>query len=126
MSGEVIHFEVPAANVERARKFYSSAFGWKMTVTMGEDYTLVGTTPTGRNGRPKAPGAINGGLLKRQSFVRSPVITIGVPDINAALRKIKRLKGKVLQAKAPVGDFGFAAYFRDPEGNVMGLFQARS
>jgi hypothetical protein len=48
---------------------------------------------------------------------------IRVDDIDAALIKIEQLGGKTVQKKMPVGDTGFAAYFKDTEGNVIGLFQ---
>jgi predicted enzyme related to lactoylglutathione lyase len=39
------------------------------------------------------------------------------------LAKIEALGGATVAAKQPVGTMGFAAYFRDPEGNVMGLWE---
>jgi predicted enzyme related to lactoylglutathione lyase len=123
MSGRVIHFELPADNVERAQAFYSEVFGWNMRTMPGMGYTLVGTTPSDERGMPVDPGSINGGMLKRQPPVQSPVITIHVADIEAALRAVEEHGGKVAREKVAVGDMGFAAYFRDPEGNVVGLWQ---
>ncbi|MGI0156195.1 MAG: VOC family protein, partial [Thermoplasmata archaeon] len=40
MSGEVCHFEIPADNQERAGKFYSTTFGWKLNPMPGMDYTM--------------------------------------------------------------------------------------
>lgn len=123
MSGRVIHFELPADDVERAQAFYSKAFGWKMRSMPGMGYTLVGTTPTDEKGMPTQAGAINGGMLKRQAPVQTPLITVHVAEIDAALRTIEKLGGATVRAKIPVGDMGFAAYFRDTEGNVVGLWQ---
>jgi hypothetical protein len=52
-----------------------------------------------------------------------PVITIGVDDIDATLTKIEDTGGSRLGEKNAVGDMGFAAYFQDCEGNVLGLWQ---
>jgi hypothetical protein len=41
---KVIHFEIPADDIERARKFYKSTFGWKMDEVPGMDYVLIRTT----------------------------------------------------------------------------------
>ena len=48
---------------------------------------------------------------------------MGVDDIDAMLQVIEQHGGKVLSAKEPVGDMGFAAYFADTEGNTLGLWQ---
>jgi predicted enzyme related to lactoylglutathione lyase len=121
--GKVVHFEIPAENVERAREFYKKAFGWKTETAPGMDYTLVRTTDTDDKGMPKEPGSINGGMMIRKAPVKNPVITIDVEDMEKALEEIKHLGGKIVLGKMPVGDMGFSAYFEDTEGNVVGLWQ---
>jgi len=120
---KVVHFELPADDVERAQAFYREAFGWQMNSMPGMGYTLVSTTPTDENGAPSEPGGINGGMLARQAPITAPLITIGVGDIDAALATVEKLGGSVALGKQPVGDMGFSAYFADPEGNVVGLWQ---
>lgn len=124
MTGEVVHFEVPAEKVDRARKFYEQTFGWKMNPMPEMEYTMVSTGPTTKEGMPSAPGVINGGLAKRGMF-EHPVITISVDDISAAEKTIEKNGGKIAQKKTPIGDgaMGFTGYFRDTEGNLMGLYQ---
>jgi len=122
----VVHFEISAVNVKRAKDFYSKAFGWSINEVPRLDYNMVGTTESDQNGTPKNPGAINGGMMKRHQHrnpVGSATITIDVEDIDAFLQKIKELGGKVLVKRGAVGDTGFTAYFRDTEGNVVGLWQ---
>ncbi len=119
----VVHFEIPADNVKRAQAFYTKAFGWAMNPIPQMDYTMIGTTASDKDGRPTAPGAINGGMGKRATPLKSVVVTISVDDIDASLAKITKLGGKTVQKKMPVGDMGFAAYFKDTEGNVIGLWQ---
>jgi predicted enzyme related to lactoylglutathione lyase len=51
------------------------------------------------------------------------VITIDVDDIDEALRRVEQLGGKTLRDRMAVGEMGFAAYFADSEGNVLGLWQ---
>jgi len=50
-------------------------------------------------------------------------VTIDVDDMDAALEQVERLGGTVAEAKQAVGTMGFSAYFKDPEGNLMGLWQ---
>lgn len=128
MKGRVVHFELPADNVERARSFYRQTFEWEVQTMPEMDYTMVQTTPVGEDRRPKEPGAINGGIGARtpKGPLRSPVITIGVDDIEKALKEVSKNGGKTVQGKQPVGSMGFAAYFQDPEGNVVGLWQYAS
>jgi uncharacterized protein len=125
MKAQVVHFEIPLDNVERGHKFYQETFGWKVNVLPGMNYAMVQTTESGEDGRPKSPGAINGGMGKREANLKSPVITIMVDEITAAEKAIEKNGGKILQKKTPIGDgsMGFTGYFKDSEGNVMGLFQ---
>jgi predicted enzyme related to lactoylglutathione lyase len=120
---KVVHFEIPADNLARAEKFYSTVFGWKMNEMPEMDYVLVHTVESDETGMPKEPGAINGGMLKREEPVKSPVVTISVNSIDDAAKTIEKNGGKMIRPKMPVGDMGFAAYFKDTEGNVVGLWQ---
>lgn len=125
MSGEVGHFEIPADNPERARKFYAAAFGWKNNVMPEMDYTMVSTGAVNEQGMPKEPGYIGGGIGKRGGHLTHPVVTIIVDDISASEKVIEKNGGKILQKKQPIGDgtMGFTAYFKDSEGNTVGLYQ---
>jgi predicted enzyme related to lactoylglutathione lyase len=124
MSDPVVHFELPADDLERAQTFYREAFGWSLNSAPGMGYVLASTTPTDEQGTPQQPGAINGGMLVRQEPVTAPVITIAVASIEAALERIVQLGGTAVRDRMAVGDIGFAAYFRDTEGNVVGLWEA--
>jgi predicted enzyme related to lactoylglutathione lyase len=120
MTGKVVHFEIPADDVARARAFYREAFGWQVNEVPGMDYTLVSTTETDE---VTTPGAINGGLMARQGPITAPVITIETEDIDATLQLVEKLGGAVTLPRMAVGEMGFAAYFTDPEGNVVGLWE---
>ena len=120
---KVVHFEIPVDDLERAQKFYKSVFGWKMESLPGMEYIMVGTSPVDDKGMPKESGAINGGMMKRQKPVTSPVITIGVEDIESAIKNVKKMGGEIVRAKIQMGEYGYAAYFKDPEGNIIGLWQ---
>lgn len=123
MSGRVVHFEIPYVDEERAHAFYTGAFGWTMTRLPEIRYVLTTTGPS-EQGPPSEPGFINGGLLERGLPVGGPVIVMDVTDIDASLAEIERLGGATVSGKQPVGDMGFSAYFKDTEGNLMGLWQS--
>jgi uncharacterized protein len=122
MSARVVHFEVPFDDADRARAFYRDVFDWQIQPVPEMAYNLVSTGPVGEQG-PTEPGYIGGGMLARQEPVRAPVITLQVDDIDATLGVIEKHGGSVAAGKMPVGNMGFAAYFQDSEGNVMGLWQ---
>ncbi len=124
--GKVVHFEIPADDLTRAKKFYNTVFGWNATEMPEMEYVMLGTTESDENGMPKQPGAINGGMMKRQDPLKHPVVTIDVENIDDALGKVKKNGGQVVREKLAVGDMGFTAYFRDSEGNVIGLWQNSS
>ena len=123
---KVVHFEIPADNVERAKTFYKQAFGWDISQYPGMEYHMVNTAAIDEKTRqPKEVGAINGGLTKRNNETnKATVITVDVADIDAALKSIEKLGGKTIQKKQPVTDMGFTAYFKDTEGNIVGLWQS--
>ncbi len=124
MTGKVVHFEIPFDDAARARGFYNDAFGWNLMEMPDMQYTIASTGPTSEEGMPSEPGFINGGLFARGADEpRGPVFIIDVPDIEVALAKIESLGGATKVAKMPVGEMGFCAYFADPEGNVLGLWE---
>lgn len=125
MTGRVVHFEIPFDDGDRARKFYADAFGWNITEIPDMHYSIVSTGPIGEGGFPTDVGYIGGGMLKRESPTDRPVITIEVDDIDEALANIESLGGMTVLGRQNVGDMGYAAYFKDVEGNLMGLFQTR-
>lgn len=123
MSGRVVHFEIPTDDFGRASEFYRLAFGWEIDKMADVDYASVGTTPADENGMPTEAGSINGGMFTRDATLSGPIITIQVDDIDQALQRIGELGGETVQQKQDVLGMGFAAYFRDSEGNLMGLWQ---
>lgn len=123
--GKVVHFEIPTDDLARAKEFYGSTFGWQLQ-TMNEmnDYTIVMTAPVDeQTQRPSEPGAINGGMMKRSAETASPVITIEVDSIDDSLKQVEAAGGFTVQARTPIPDMGAFAYFKDTEGNVMGLWE---
>jgi len=119
----VVHFEIPAKDPKRASEFYNKAFGRSFNQFPNFDYWMIGTTKSDKDGMPTTPGSINGGMGKKTGVLQVPTVTINVADIDEALKNITKLGGKVADKKRPVGDMGFTAYFKDTEGNVIGLYQ---
>ena len=120
---KVVHFEIPADDLERAKKFYQSVFGWQIDSIPQMDYTMVQTVPTDEKNMPKEPGAINGGMYKRTEAGEPTTIVVGVSSIDDYLQKIEKAGGKILVAKQAVADMGFYGRVEDTEGNIFGLWE---
>ena len=122
MSGRVVHFEIPFDDGDRARAFYRDIFGWELLEMPEMSYTLVTTGPSGEQG-PSEAGFVNGGMLRREGPNEGPIVVIDVEDIDATLVQVEAQGGQTLLGRQQVGEMGWAAYFKDVEGNSMGLWQ---
>src|SRR4029453_5827187 len=123
MRGRAVPSGVPFDDGDRARSFYKEAFGWQLMEMPEMGYTIAMSGPSTDSG-PTEPGFINGGMLSReQAATPGPVVVVDVDDIDTSLDQIGGLGGAPVVGKTPVGDMGFAAYFKAPEGNVVGLWQ---
>jgi uncharacterized protein len=124
---KVAHFEIPADDLERAKTFYSRIFGWQIQdwpLSDGTVYAGVRTVEVDeKTFIPKEPGAINGGIVKRDGISRTPQVTVNVRSIDEYLDKVKAAGGGVLKAKTPIEDMGYYAYVTDTEGNLLGLWE---
>ena len=96
---KVVHFEIPVDNLERAKKFYKTAFDWALTPMPQMEYTLLNTVEVDEKNMPKETGAINGGMMKRGEAIKNVVITISVENMDAAIKKVQSLGGKIVQGK---------------------------
>lgn len=129
----VVHFEMPAEDKARMRRFYEQAFGWKtdqLGKEMGE-YVLVTTTEVDETARPKAAGAINGGFFEKTSAEQGTRITIAVPNIREAMKKVRDAGGEVLGGMQKSGEpddipgVGSYATFIDTEGNHVSMLEPK-
>jgi uncharacterized protein len=120
----VVHFEIHADDLQRARDFYTKVLDWKITKWDGPvDYWMI---VTGKEGEP----GINGGLIKRagtmppqESAQTSYVCTVEVDDIDKYIAKVKEHGGGMALDKMPIPKVGWVAYCTDTEGNVFGFMQ---
>ena len=121
----VVHFEIPAEDLERAKKFYNENFGWKLT-QLGADmgsYVLAHTGPTDEKGMPQDNGFINGGLMKRDASAGAPVVVIAVADADQTVEKVKRSGGRLVGEILDIPNVGRYARVADSEGNVIGVIK---
>ena len=119
--GRIVHFEIPFANVDVIKNFYTKVFNWTFTKWEGpEDYWLI---TTGKNEEP----GIDGGLIPvmgEMGVTKGMINTIDVDDLDQTLARVVANGGTEIMPKSPVPGVGWLAYVKDPEGTVIGMMQA--
>ena len=125
MGNRVVHFEIEAQDVDRAKDFYSKAFGWEMQ-QMGDEYGDYVVVKTGENTGKMEDMGINGGIYhgKDKKEVNAYRCVVGVDDIQKAMDDIKKAGGKVLSEKPDdILNVGLYVSCEDTEGNRFTLLQ---
>lgn len=114
----VVHFDLSAADPERAKKFYDQVFGWKFEKWSGPmDYWLIST------GGDKQPG-INGGLRRRERGTPANTVnTIDVPSVDEYSTKVGKSGGKVIAPRMAIPGVGHLVMCQDTEGTTFGIIQ---
>jgi len=118
--GDWCHIEFLTGDVERSKAFYGSVFNWEFDAIPGTDYVNVRTSEDGIDGgigglaqatgtRPPAPNGVFAYLL--------------APDMDATIAAIERVGGEIVIPKTDVMGMGEFAHFRDPDGNLIGLWR---
>ena len=118
MPNPFVHCELSSANLDEAKRFYSSLFDWKLEdVPMGPGmtYTMI-----------KVGDGTGGGMMKHpmpgQPSVWVPYVQVN--DVRASTAKARSLGAQVLQDTQDIPGGGIFSIIRDPGGAVFGLFQA--
>src|SRR4030095_882658 len=103
----VVHFEIPADDIEKAKKFYKTVFGWEAKDYPEMKYTGLWTSETDpKTGMPKKNGRINGGMRKRNAKGEGPSISMYVKSIEETLKKVEKFGGKPVGPKMQGGTTG--------------------
>jgi predicted enzyme related to lactoylglutathione lyase len=119
----LVHFEIPADDVEKLKAFYEKVFGWKIIQADSPiEYWVIQTVPTDEKGMLQRPG-VNGGMYKRMTPETKPLNYFYVENVHEYLEKIKKLGGKITQDIQEVPEVGWIAAVEDPEGNAFALLQ---
>ncbi len=117
------YFEIPADDVKRAKKFYSSLFGWTIGPT-----AMPGAMPPGVEyqdvtcGEPVEGTLAMGGMYKRQMPMTPVTVYAAVEDYGKVKAQVEKLGGKILH-EMEVEGVGPTAVIQDTEGNVIGFWQ---
>lgn len=113
-------FEIPAADVKRAKKFYESVFGIQMHEQEAMGMKMALFPSEDMNG--KVSGSLVQGPMHKPSAEGSKIYLNANPDLSSALAKVEKSGGKITMPKTKISDdIGYMAFFVDSEGNSMAL-----
>ncbi len=114
MPNPVIHFEITGKDGPRIQKFYTDLFGWEINSNNPIGYGVVDT---------KTNEGIKGGIYKAPHDVPFLTLYVRVDDLQKFLDKAERLGGQAVVPPTPVPGVGSYAFFKDTDGNIVGLFK---
>ena len=112
-NGKICYIEMPATDIRRAADFYKRVFGWNIR-KRGDGSTSFD------DGVNEVSGAFV--LGRPPSSVVGMLVYILVDNVAATVERVVAEGGEIVQ---PIGADApeITARFRDPAGNVLGLYQ---
>ena len=114
----IVHFDLPAEDLERAASFYEKLFGWKFERMPGPiEYYRIMTFD--EHGRP----SLGGGMGKKNEWDTGITNYVGGDSVQDALSRTIELGGKVVLPQTEVGEFGYLAVCLEMEGNKFGTWE---
>ena len=124
----IVHFEIPADDIERSKKFYIDLFGCKIEKSSGMDsgnssssnmeYWMITTTDD------KGNKALGGGMMKRKMPQQPNINYIDVKSVDEYSSKVENLGGKVVVSKSAVPGMGYFAVCLDTENNAFAIWES--
>ena len=108
----IVHFEIPADDIQRAKTFYANLFGWKIESMQGMDYMIIDPY--------SVPG---GGMMTRMHPEQQIMVNIGVPSVDEYSAKVEKLGGKIIVPKEAVPGMGYFVICMDTENNTFGIWE---
>jgi uncharacterized protein len=116
MANPFVHVELHTHDPEKARKFYSALFDWKLEDVPGMDYTLVNVGEGTGGGMMKSP---------MPDAIPQWVPYVLVENIEASTEKARSLGAKVLSDVTEVPDMGRFTMLLDPTGAAFALWEPK-
>lgn len=115
-NGKICYIEIPATDIAHSADFYKRVFGWNVR-TRGNGSTAFDDTT----------GQVSGSWVFKRPPSSQPglLIYVMVDSVAAAIELVKANGGEIVQ---PIGADApeITAWFRDPGGNIIGLYQQPS
>ena len=112
--GEITHIEIPADDIERAKRFYAAVAGWEITETPDfPDYHMFRTAPQA-----------GGGIGKRGETVGATLrVYITVDRLEDGIAAAEANGGSLVAEPVDIPGMGRYCAVTDTEGNEIGLWE---
>jgi uncharacterized protein len=112
MSGQIVHFEIPADDTTKAREFWGSLFGWQFQGFPGPfEYHMT-----------RISEQTGGAVTDMEPGKHGMRVYFDVDDVNAGAMRVKELGGEANDPR-PIEGTGWFSTCKDPHGNDFGLWQ---
>jgi len=115
MGHKIVHVEISAKDRKALSKFYADVFGWEMEDADQMNYTTF-----------KAGDGVGGGFnpVNEQNPAGTVTVYIETEDVTASLKAVQKAGGTILVPESEIPGMGKFGMFRDPQGNMIGLYKA--
>ncbi len=112
--GDITHIDIPVSDTAKASSFYHALFGWEPREAPGFEGYPMWRAPNGISG---------GGLAPRSADFTQPRSYVEVNSIDDTLARVTAEGGQVVMGKQHISETSWWAFFADPDGNVIGLYE---
>ncbi len=115
MNHSIVHVELSAKDRKALSKFYQDVFGWEVDHQDQMDYTTF-----------KAGDGVGGGFnpVTAQNPAGTVTVYIGTDNVTNSLKAVERAGGTIMVPETDIPNMGKFGLFRDPQGNMIGLYMA--
>ena len=113
----IVHIEIPAVDVEKAGSFYHNLFGWELQPIPEMNYTMWDAGFGSQGGFNPVDDEFKPGDV---------LIYVASEDIEADLKNAEKLGGKIVRQKPEIPQTGWYGIFKDPTGNMIGLYTSQN
>ena len=111
---DICHVEFDSTDLERTRRFLGGLFGDWQFQGWGDKYLLF-STPGGPGGGINRVDKLQGGS--------GTLVHVEVDEIEPYLARVEGLGGRIHTPKTEIPEIGWFAIVKDPDGNLLGLYQ---
>ena len=123
MKNALTWFEIPVTDLDRAVRYYEGVFEASLQVEQ------FNGTPMALFPHDAKGGGVGGALVVREQRKPAPqgslVYLNATGKLDACIERASSNGGEVLVPKTDIGDPGFIALIKDPDGNTVGLHSPR-
>jgi uncharacterized protein len=111
----IVHIELSATDRKTLGQFYSKVFGWELQHIDEMNYTTF-----------KAGDGVGGGFnpVTDENPAGTVTVYIDTDDVTASLNAVEQAGGTILVKETEIPNTGRFGLFRDPQGNMVGLYKA--